>query len=611
MVEGRFRWSWPAESAERAARAREIANALRVPEPLGRALAERGFDASAAAHLGERPLRACTAEVGEPDRIGEAADLLVRAVHDGRLGILCDFDVDGATAQAILVEAVRAIAPQGSPDPAVAVPERNTEGFGPNPRCLDELRRAGSTCLAVLDCGTAAGALLDRFHAESGIVPVVVDHHPPHRQAPPKSGVVVNPWRSPERHPGPQGALCAAALAWFLARAMLRRAGLTAGETLALRRRLTVLGALGTVCDMMRLDLPFNRALIRAGLRHFPVPGALPPGLAALHRKTQRSGAITVDAFGWLIGPRLNAGSRMGSSDLAARCLRERQPRAAAELAERLDACNRERVALGHKARQELAGSPGLTAFADGPVNLHLAEEATPGTAGLVASTLVRRFGWPAVVLARRDDGLLAGSGRSALGFNLGAAVSAALGEGILLAGGGHAAACGVKLSAERLADLRESLRRSFVGHAGQSAEAPQPAHRVDAVLEDHELAPAPLLALAQSQQRLDPWGQGLELPLFGVRGCSVARATRSAKGHLFLTLARNGGRFPAVWWDAPSTWQERLCSGNSNGSVRAASGASPPCDAGLAVAGRIECDDWQGLRSGRLVIEAASAPTV
>ncbi len=479
----RFNWSWPEESPERAQRGQEVSSELGLPKALGLALATRGYDRSHASDLEDRSLRVCTEAIGDPDGIDEAARELLTRARKGRIGILCDYDVDGATAQAILVETLRAVLPSGAGDPAVAVPYRNKEGFGPNVRCLNRLSEAGVSVVAVLDCGTSSGKLLDRFHETSQVPTIVVDHHPPLDLAPPASGLVVNPWVSRAPDPGEQGTLCTAGLAWFLARAILREAGLSPAGTARLRKRLTLLAALGTVCDVMPINTPFNRSLVLAGTRILGEQGNTSPGLAALVDIAAIRGKPTADDFGWRIGPRINAGSRMGKSSLAARCLRETKHSTARELAKQLHELNRSRVTVGRKAAEELESSARQEELAAGPVNLHRVNCATPGTIGLVASSLVRRYGWPAITVAEREDGLLAGSGRTALGFDLGAAVSKACQEGILEGGGGHSAACGLTVRPNRLSDLHSFLNERFRDLHSREGRLPEPTHRIDAAL--------------------------------------------------------------------------------------------------------------------------------
>lgn len=600
----RFRWSWPDESPENVKTGNRIAQALQVPNALGVALANRGLDVSRAREISGRSLLECTETIGDPDRIEEAAERILSFARTGAVGILCDFDVDGATAQAILVETLRTVLPRGAKDPVVVVPHRNTEGFGPNPRCLNFLSEKGVSCVVLLDCGTSAGKLLDTFHRSFQVVPIVVDHHPPHHESPPSAGVLVNPWVSRSPDPGEQGTLCAAGLAWFLARAILRQAGLTPAGTVAMRKRITLLAALGTSCDMMRIDTPFNRALVRTGVALLGQGRAVPPGLAAVASVAGVGDRPRSQDLAWRIGPRLNAGSRMGKSTLAAHCLRETSARTAGVLAKQLHDLNRQRVELGERARDELDSSVSPESLAAGPVNLHRVTEATPGTVGLVASSLVKRFGWPAIAVVEREDGLLAGSGRSALGFDLGAAVSAARLEGLLVSGGGHAAACGMTLKPGRLNDLGDFLRSRFESMEPMDDQPREPTHRIDAELGSEDLSEKRLLTIAESLERLEPWGQGLKAPLFGIRGCALASSKTTPKGHVFLRLATHDARTEAVWWRAPADWHQ--LAGLDRTKPR---GSSSDSQVRVDLAGQVELDEWRGQRRGRLVIRDLRAP--
>ncbi len=590
-------WQWPDDSTDRLQRGKRIAQVLGVPAAIGEALASRKPDAFDPRGLAERSLGDCTASMGEPPRTAEAATTLLHAVRRGSIGILCDFDVDGSTSQAILVETLRLVSGRSDLQPAVAVPERNTEGFGPNQRCLDLLAGAGVNCVVVLDCGTAAGSLLDEFHEATGIDVVVIDHHPAHGARTPTTGMLLNPWVTSPTSPGEHGTLCAAGLTWFVARSILRQSGLSKMETKSVRQSITLYAALGTACDLMRLDVPFNRSLIRHGVRLLNDPAARGRGLAELCDVAKLRQPHSADDFGWKIGPRLNAGSRMGESDLAARCLRETDRDAARELAGRLDRHNHDRRELGREAREELASHPDAAEFERGPVNVFIASAATPGTVGLVASELVKMSGWPAIALTQRDSGTFAGSGRSALEFNIGEAVVSAVRDGIARKGGGHAAACGVEIDPQRLEDLREFLTKRFNEHAAKTPVPCEPSRVIDAVLTPNQLAADALLAIAKAQQRLEPWGPGLAFPQFGVRQCALVRHRLTANGHLFATLECGGSRFETVWWNAPEDWQDRL---GANAS-----------DARLAeVVGAVKLDSWNGRHNGRIVIADARVPS-
>ena len=332
-------------------------------------------------------------------------------------------------------------------------------------------------------------------------------------------------------------------------------------------------------------------------------PAAVPPGIAAIREIAGLKSEPTADDFGWRIGPRINAGSRMGESDLAARCVRERDHARAHELAEELGRLNRLRIDTGKLAAQELEGSPSFRAFAEGPVNVHVSREATPGTAGLVASAIVKRFGWPAFALSDREQGVLIGSGRAALDFNVGAAVSAACEQKILLTGGGHANACGLSLSRNRIGDFEEFVKQRFAEAVKASAVLTEPTYQIDASLDSESLANKSLLVVAEKQRELEPWGQGLELPLFGVRNCSIKRRRQLRGGHLLMTLVSRAEEFEAVWWNPPSDWQQKT--GLEQSTV---SNVETPLQAAgeFEIVGQVALNDWNGQRTGRFVVRDA-----
>ncbi len=590
-------WAWPTLSGEVVRRASEIERRLGIPSVIARVLAGRGMGVRQAESLVARTLQFCTDDIGEPDYCDEAARALLNAARNGRIGILCDYDVDGSTAQSILVIALRAVMGAGWEDPVVVVPDRQVEGFGPNGRCLDELVNAGVTCVAVLDCGTASGPLLDQYHAEHGMLPVVIDHHPARHHDPPQSGVLVNPWQSRGPDPGEQGAICTAVLCWFLARRLLRLAGLTRGQTGIVRCHATVFAALGTVCDVMRMDKPFNRAIVKAGVRLMATDELVPASIRAISASAGLGNDATVADLGWRIGPRINAGSRMGNSALASRCLRSTNPAEARSLADELDLCNRERTKLSALAVRELMDSPDHLDLARGPVNVYVAQHARLGTVGLVAGDTTRQFGWPSVAFVLNGDGVFAGSGRSALGFDLGAAVSAAVRAGLALKGGGHAKACGVNVDPSRLDEFRQFMHARFAETMSINGETPVPTYKVDAELGGIELSPEGLETIAMQLEAFEPWGEGLRKPQFGIRGCCLRSFSTMNGGHLRMMLDKDGQRFRSFWFRPPEDWRARM---------GLPEGATSGYGDHAAVIGQIELDTWRDRREGRFVIRDA-----
>ena len=560
-----YRWRWPdggagADAGDSAAVA--LAELVAAPVALGQVLARRGVGRRELERLMQPRLADATEQLGRVPGIEAAAGAVLGHAQRGRVGLLCDYDVDGGTASAVLTWALRAV----GVEPLVVVPDRDEEGFGPQPRCLEELVQAGASCVVTLDCGTQAVDLLNEYRARHGLYPVVIDHHPG-EEGSLDEGVLVNPWLDGGGEASRN--LCAAALAWFLARSVLRQAGLDARSTLRLRRGLTALATLGTVCDVMSLRDPWNRAVVEAGTRYMREG---PVGLRELVELSGIKGPVDAGHCGWQIGPRINAGSRMGNSALAAACLRERDGSRARALAALLDSLNRRRRAAQKRCEEALPGNPG-------GVSVVVAEDGNPGIAGLLAGTMVRRFGWPSVVVAPRRDGLLVGSGRSSCGLDLGAAVRDARREGIVQEGGGHAAACGLTVARDRVADLE-----GFLGGRLPADAAPELV--IDAELDSAALSG--LEALARAERSLEPWGQGFERPMYGVRRVVLEDARETARGHAMLRWRSGDVRFAGVWWSPPPDWEDRVRSG--------------PC----SLAGEAELNEWRGRVEGRLVIRNA-----
>ena len=416
--------------------------------------------------------------------------------------------------------------------------------------------------------------------------------------------MLVNPWVSRDGDPGEQGALCAAALTWFVALAILRRSGLPPQRTAAVRKGITLLAALGTAADVMPVNSPFNRSLLRTGLRLMDDPDNGGPGFRGLLDLAGIKGAPAIDDFGWRIGPRLNAGSRMGESELASSCLRETNRESALDLAQQLDGLNRKRIQLVNSARREILASADRDQLAQGPLNVNLTDSATPGIVGLLASRLVKEFGWPALSLARRKDGNLAGSGRSSLGFDLGLAVSQAREDGLLISGGGHAAACGVVLRPGNLDPFKRFMQARFRERSVGPLDPSRPTHVIQSRLSGTWLSAGRLLETAAAQDRMAPWGAGLPAPLYGVQECKLTGGRLVKDQHLFLDLASGGQRFEAVWWSPPSDWPERLAL-DSAAQIYGGGWTRP---GSFEIAGTVEANEWMGRRTGRLVVRDARA---
>src|SRR5689334_8190736 len=412
-----------------------IAERLGVPEIVGRLLAQRGVDLDHAPSFLAPRLRDQLPDPSHLRDMEAAVARLVRAVQGGEtISIFGDYDVDGATSAALLT---RFFAATGTPT-RIYVPDRLREGYGPNTRALLRLHEEGVRVVVTVDCGTTAHLPLAEA-AEAGLDAIVIDHHVAEPLLP-RAAAVVNPNRLDET--SPHGGLAAVGVAFLLVVAVnraLRRAGwYTGGRCEPDLLQWLDLVALGMVCDVVPLS-GLNRALVAQGIR---VARRLAnPGLAALAAAAGLDEPVDAYHLGFLLGPRVNAGGRVGAADLGARLLAADDPVLAAELAGRLDQYNRERREI--EARTLDAAVAMVENAPQSPVLIFAAAEGWhPGVIGIVAARLKERYERPACVVALAQ-GIGKGSGRSVAGLPLGPAVIAARQAGLLLDGGGHAMAAG------------------------------------------------------------------------------------------------------------------------------------------------------------------------
>lgn len=558
---------------------------LGLPEPLARALAGRGVsEADGALHLSPT-LKALFPDPSSFLDMERAAELLVDAVVAERgCVVFADYDVDGATSAALLVRWFRAMGRELS----IYVPDRMTEGYGPSAAAFHRLKADGAELVITVDCGAAAHDALTAA-AEIGLPVVVIDHHLM-RGEPPPTAALVNPNR-PGCNSG-QGVLAAAGVTFVLLAALnraARRRGLFAGRAEPDLRRWLDLAALGAICDVTRLE-GFNRALTSQGLK---VMSAWEnPGLAALLEVAQGSGPATTFHAGFILGPRINAGGRIGRSDLGARLLSTDDPEEARALALELDALNATRKDVERSAQEEAAAmierGPGHAPTA--PVIVVAGEGWHPGVVGIVAGRLRERYRKPVVVIGLDAvGGVGKGSGRSQPGVNLGRAIQAAFDDGLLLAGGGHAMAAGLTIRCSGVDAFRSYLSERL---ATESAEATA----ADSLEIDALVSPAGAdRHLWSAFQQLAPFGPGAPEPQVALSAVRVEHSSALRGGHVRCTLIDDSAaRLKAIAWrceDAPL-----------GAALLARSGP-------LHISGRLKPDDWQGRESVQLEIDDAADP--
>ncbi len=578
--------AWRARPADAA-----LVNAHRLrhglDELLARALASRGVGEADAPDYLQPTLKALFPDPSCFRDMDLAAGLIVDAVAAGRRCVVfADYDVDGATSGALLVRWFRAL----GAELAAYVPDRETEGYGPSAAAFRRLQAEGAELVITVDCGAAAHDALE-VAAEIGLPVVVIDHHLMRPGEAPRAAALVNPNR-PDCGSG-QGVLAAAGVVFVLLAALNREArgrGLFTPERPEpdLRRWLD-LAALGAICDVTQL-VGFNRALATLGLRRMSDWGT--PGLAALAEIAGARGPASTFHAGFVLGPRINAGGRIGRADLGVRLLSTDDPDEARALAAELDALNVDRKAIEaevmdaavRQAEAELARDPDLAAL------VVAGEGWRPGIVGVVAGRLRERFRRPAVVIGLDPAGVGRGSGRSQPGVNLGRAVQAAHAAGLLLAGGGHAMAAGMSLRADQVAPFRAFLLEQLAAERFAAAAA-------DVLELDAAVTPAGCdRALWTAFQRLQPYGPGNPEPLFALADVRIANVRPVRGGHVRVELqaGASGPRLRAVAWRAADTELGRALTG--------AAGA-------LHVAGRLRPDDWQGREGVELEIEDVADP--
>lgn len=517
-----------------------------LPDAICRLLAAREVDLEAVPDFLEPTLRKFLPDPSHLRDMDAAVERLVRAVMAGeQIVVFGDYDVDGATSAALLQRFFRAV----GGNIGVYIPDRRKEGYGPNAPALVKLKEQGAGVVVTVDCGVTAYEPLAEAR-KVGLDMIVIDHHQA-EIALPHAIAVVDPNRVDDDSPHKQ--LAAVGVSFLLAvginRALRAANWYGDGRPEPDLRQWLDLVALGTVCDVVPLT-GVNRALVRQGLQVMRQRGNA--GLAALAdvaRLREEPGAYHL---GFMLGPRVNAGGRVGQADLGVRLLASDDTAEVGALALRLDEFNAERRAIERDVLdQAIARVEGLY----GPDRKGLpavlvieSEGWHVGVIGIVASRLVERYGRPAFVIGM-DGEMGKGSGRSVRGVDLGAAVIAARQEGLLVNGGGHAMAAGLTVARIALPDLAKFLDDRIAPQLGAA-----PAVRELGI--DAALAPAAATQeLVTMIERAGPFGAGNALPRFALPGVRVNYAQPVGEGHVRCTLVgQERGRIEAIAFRAAQT---------------------------------------------------------
>jgi single-stranded-DNA-specific exonuclease len=496
--------------------------------------------------------------------------------------IFGDYDVDGATSAALMVRLLRDL----GCDPQAYIPDRLMEGYGPSGEALVRIAEGGASLIVTVDCGAMAFEALEMARA-AGVDVVVVDHHKC-AAALPVAHALVNPNRLDEAdEAAAHGHLAAVGVCFLLGAALirtLRARGYFAGRDEPRLIDLLDLVALGTVADVAQLR-GLNRAFVTQGLKVMAQRRNV--GLSALIDASRLTRAPTCADLGFALGPRINAGGRVGKSDLGVRLLTTDDPAEAEAIAAELERFNEERRAIETmvaEAAEALCHAQGNRA-----VLVAAGEGWHPGVIGIVAGRLKEKLGRPAIVVAIGADGIGKGSGRSISGVDLGAAVLAAKDSGLLIAGGGHAMAAGLTVARERLDALADFLDERLADGVARGRDG-------KALLLDAVLAPGGVCPdLCDAMDAGGPYGAGWPAPRVAAGPVRIVKAGVVGNGHLRLVVAGDDGRrIKAIAF--------RMAESALGQAMLAAPGHRK-----LWIAGRIKRDDWGDRPSAELHLEDAA----
>jgi len=553
-----------------------------LPDLIARVLAGRGVSVDEAVEFLDPTIRSLMPDPYTLTDCEKAARRLAEAIRRGEnVAIFGDYDVDGAASSALIYRFLAHFGVKAE----IYIPDRIFEGYGPNAGAINQLIDNGAQLIVTVDCGSTSHEALDAAKARN-IDVVVIDHHQV-THALPHCHALVNPNREDDL--SGQGHLCAAGVVFLVLVAtlrLLREAGDKRILAIDLLQWLDIV-ALATVCDVVPLK-GLNRAYVVKGLvaaRH-----QSNAGLAALFRKAGLSGPVTPYHFGFLVGPRINAGGRIGDAALGSRLLTLDDAGETETIAQKLDELNRDRQAMEAAMLQE-AEAEAFAEYGDGQgasVIVTARDKWHPGIVGLLAARLKEKFKRPAFAIAFDPSGRGTGSGRSINGFDMGRMVRAAVDEGLLVKGGGHAMAAGLTVEREKLGALR-----SFFTERAEKTVANLVANetlKIDGAIG----ASGATLDLIDRLETAGPYGSGHSQPIFAIPAHRLRDVRTVGEKHVKVTLeAMDGARLDGIAFRAADTALGNLLL-NSRG-------------ANLHVAGSIGADHYQGSRRIQLRVSDAA----
>ena len=551
-----------------------------VPDIVARILAGRGVTLDAAARFLDPTIRELLPDPSSLTDMDRAAARLAEAVKRREpVAIFGDYDVDGAASAALLKRYFNHFGMVAE----IYIPDRIFEGYGPNPQAMKDLVARGASLIVTVDCGTNSEAAIEAANA-AGAEVVVLDHHQVAGALPP-AVAIVNPNREDDL--SGQGHLCAAGvvfLALVRTARVLREGGHDAGPDLL---SLLDLVALATVCDVVPL-VGVNRAFVAKGLQAMRRMGNA--GLAALARVARIGEPLSTFHLGFILGPRINAGGRIGDAALGSRLLSTDDPVEAQKIAETLERLNAERQAMEQAMLAEArAETDAELAAGGGPAVILTASDGWhPGIVGLIAARLKEHARRPAFAVSFNPNGVGTGSGRSIPGFDLGRMVREAVARGLLVKGGGHAMAAGITVERARLGELRAFFEEWAADEVNRLRG--EEVLEIDAAL-SAEGATFDLVDLIDSA---GPYGSGHAQPVLALPRHTLVDVRQVGANHIRADLrSPSGGRLQAMAFRAVETGLGDFLFANRGGAVH--------------VVGNLSSNWWNGSRSVQFRIADAA----
>ena len=530
-----------------------------------RLLAGRGISPELADEFLDPSLRGSMPDPSSMQDMDKAAALIMDAVQaKQKITVFADYDVDGGSSAAQLIKWGRGF----GLEIGLYVPDRVKEGYGPSIEAFEQLKSEGNDLVITVDCGAAAQSALEA--AEGLALPIVViDHHLMHGALPP-CAALVNPNR--EDDSSGLGHLAAAGVTFMVLVALNREARKRGLKDVPNLLDLLGLTALGTLCDVVSLK-GLNRAIVSQGLKVLSQGGNI--GVNALADVAGTNAPYTTYHCGFILGPRINAGGRIGKAEMGAEMLSTENAQLAYAHAAELDRVNTARKTLQDQMINEALEEAHKLSKDDSVIIVDM-EGWHPGVIGIVAGRLKDRFDKPAIVIGVNEEGLGKGSGRSMQGVNLGEAITKAKDEGLLISGGGHAMAGGLTVEAEKIPEMTQFLNEQLKDQVSVARE--NLSLKIDALIAPSAADQSIIDRIAE----VGPYGAGNPQPLFAFSDLRIAYAERVRGGHVRCAFEDGvGGRISGICFRADETGLDSIL--------------LDPNAPRVHVAGRLKADSWKG----------------